>query len=281
MPAAAPVFNDVSSRLRMNVKQAPLMRIACLTALGVGLVVAKSSLGDESETSEKEKGGAPSSSEGATNSNETPRAKNSHSVTDDHVRHHGALGVLLSKATDGVSVVGVIPGSPAERAGLRLGDEIRYIDDQRIRTTQELIDTIGAFESGTKVDLLIRRNGKRQVVEAKLDTSESTFSNPDTSIKSDPGRSRGSPNHSNQPASRDRGASADGPGPSAKQSRDSQPQVSQRIRALERQIYLLRHELNELRYSQSVKAPTPVEDMPTWWNRVHHGEADDDPALFQ
>ena len=38
---------------------------------------------------------------------------------DDHVRHHASLGILMGSSDRGVSIVGIIPGSAAEQAGLR------------------------------------------------------------------------------------------------------------------------------------------------------------------
>ena len=105
------------------------------------------------------------------------REKNSQSDSDDHVHHHAALGVLIGNSQDGVSVVGIIPGSPAELAGLRVGDVIRGVGDQRIRTTQGLTEEIREYTPGSAIDLSIRRDGERRIVTATLASQESTFGN--------------------------------------------------------------------------------------------------------
>ena len=193
-------------------------------------------------------------------------AQSDRSGDEGHVRHHGSLGVLLSKSDDGVVVVGLMPGSPAEQAGLRVGDEIRFVGDDRIQTIPELTQTVGGYKPGTPVELLIRRNGKRQVVEVTLADREAATGRAPTP--------RG-----DQPAARGRvPAASPAPGPTSSQARERQ--MSQRMRALERQLYLLQRELHDLKYSQSVHAADAY-DANSWWERQHRGEADDDPALFQ
>lgn len=92
----------------------------------------------------------------------------SESAADEADLHHAALGITLGEGQGGVVVLSVMPGSPAAKAGLHPGDEIRRVDDQRVRSIQSFIDEIRDFAPGTKVDLAIRRDGERQTVTAKL-----------------------------------------------------------------------------------------------------------------
>jgi membrane-associated protease RseP (regulator of RpoE activity) len=274
------VFSNVTSVFQTIVVQAPIMRIVFVSALGVGLALATSSRADDRENSDKPRSSASSAIERTPDPEQRLRDKNDRSGDDDSVRHHGALGVLLSKSEDVVTVVGVIPGSPAERAGLRLGDEIRYVGDRRIRTTQELTEEIRESKPGTEVDLSIRRSGRRQIVTANLATQESTFGSRDVPTNTGSGQSSGLLNRGDQQTNRSRGPNSTSNGSHGAQVRAPQQPLNQRIGALERQIYLLNQELNELRRSQSVNAQQTF-DLNAWWDRVHHGDSDNDGALFQ
>lgn len=255
------VFGSVAAVLRRHFVQFPILGIVGLIAVSVGLAVVNSGFGDESDNSDSTKSSASPASEPTKVPKQPNREKNDRIVGDDSVRHHAALGVLLSKSADGVTVVGVIPGSPAERAGMHLGDEIRFVDDRRIRTTQELTDEIREFKPGTQVEVTIRRNGRRQIVTASLASAESTFGN-DAGLLANPGPVANSntqiPNHG--------------------QPRDPQQVLNQRIRSLERQIYRMQQRINALQSSGNSNEAANSDD---WWGRVRRGETDNDPALFQ
>jgi serine protease Do len=59
---------------------------------------------------------------------------------------------------DGVMVVGVQPGSPAERAGLQRGDIIREVNRQPVQSAQEVRDAIAKADNQDTVALLVKRN---------------------------------------------------------------------------------------------------------------------------
>ncbi len=90
-------------------------------------------------------------------------------------QHHAALGVSLREADGHVTVIAVLPGSPAARAGLQAGDVIRYVGDQRIATAQGLAEEIGEYRPGSQVELSIRRNGEKQTVSARLGSRQSAM----------------------------------------------------------------------------------------------------------
>jgi PDZ domain len=90
----------------------------------------------------------------------------------DDAQHHAALGISMTDSDGHVRVAAVMPGSPAARAGLQVGDEIRAVDDQRIRTADELTEEIGEQQPGANVELSIRRNGERRTLHARLASSQ-------------------------------------------------------------------------------------------------------------
>jgi C-terminal processing protease CtpA/Prc len=69
---------------------------------------------------------------------------------------------------DGLLVLHVIPGTPAERAGLRPGDVIRRADDRTITTPTSLQRALAASDS-RELRLDIVRKGKSRSVELKWD----------------------------------------------------------------------------------------------------------------
>ena len=61
----------------------------------------------------------------------------------------------------GVTVSNVVAGSPAEQAGLKVGDTIISVDDRPIKNGDELVSDIASRKPGSKVTLGYIRNGKK------------------------------------------------------------------------------------------------------------------------
>jgi S1-C subfamily serine protease len=95
-----------------------------------------------------------------------------------------ALAQALSlPVREGIMVVEVAPGSPAQRAGIRAGDRavqvgnmivrvggdiITEIDKVKVNTFEELSDLIDAKQAGDTVTLTLNRQGKVNTVEVRL-----------------------------------------------------------------------------------------------------------------
>jgi putative serine protease PepD len=90
---------------------------------------------------------------------------------------------LRLPVNEGIMVVEVTPGSPAQRAGIRGGDRavqvgnmivrvggdiITEVDQVKVRTFEELSDFIDAKQPGDTVALTFSRQGKLSVVEVRL-----------------------------------------------------------------------------------------------------------------
>lgn len=93
-------------------------------------------------------------------------------------RSAGGAGPLLGVGSDGrtpgdgVRLGHVIPGSAADRAGLRDGDVLVRVGDAPVNTFEELRNTIRARQPGDVVRLVYLRDGRDHVTSATLERSQ-------------------------------------------------------------------------------------------------------------
>jgi len=105
----------------------------------------------------------------------------------------GQLGVMIGEVTKdledyfkldsskGVVVNDVFEDSPAEKAGIERGDIILEMDGQEIKGVGHLRNTVATVSPGTKVKLLIYRDGKERTITVKIGELKSGTSYADTS----------------------------------------------------------------------------------------------------
>jgi len=62
----------------------------------------------------------------------------------------------------GVTISNVVAGSPAEQAGLKVGDNINSVDGRPVKNGDDLVSDIASRKPGAKVALGVIRNGKKQ-----------------------------------------------------------------------------------------------------------------------
>jgi putative serine protease PepD len=76
---------------------------------------------------------------------------------------HPTLGVSVTDAEGGGALVAaVVPGSPAEQAGLQQGDVITRFGDRTIHDSDELVAAVQAGKVGDRVEVTYKRNGVEQ-----------------------------------------------------------------------------------------------------------------------
>src|SRR4030042_2600074 len=68
------------------------------------------------------------------------------------------------KDTEGVLVVQVFPGDPAEKAGIQAKDIIQEINGQPVKSSRQLSKMIADISVGDKVQIKLLRNGKEKTV---------------------------------------------------------------------------------------------------------------------
>jgi serine protease Do len=62
----------------------------------------------------------------------------------------------------GVTIANVIPGTPAEAAGMKVGDTVTSVDGKPVKNGDELVADIASRKPGSKITLGYVRNGKKQ-----------------------------------------------------------------------------------------------------------------------
>jgi len=73
-----------------------------------------------------------------------------------------AVARVYGAGNGGVTVSNVVAGSPADQAGLKVGDTIVSSDGKPIHTGDDLVSDIAARKPGSKVNIGFLRNGKKQ-----------------------------------------------------------------------------------------------------------------------
>jgi hypothetical protein len=98
--------------------------------------------------------------------------------------NRGYLGVALLDLTpelrthfgvpegSGVMVAKVDAGSPAEKAGIKVGDILTLIDGKAMASTWDVMGKVRTYDNSQQVPVEIWRNGKAQIVTAPIVTRE-------------------------------------------------------------------------------------------------------------
>src|SRR5713101_3633590 len=94
-------------------------------------------------------------------------------IGPDHRVARGSIGIMFDSVENpaisrvygtgsGVTVSSVVAGSPADQAGLKVGDTITTVDGKKVTKGAELVGDIASRRPGAKVELGFVRNGKQQ-----------------------------------------------------------------------------------------------------------------------
>jgi serine protease Do len=94
-------------------------------------------------------------------------------IGPEHRVARGSIGIMFNSVENpaitrvygngsGVTISDVVPGSPADQAGLKVGDTITTIDGKKVAKGSELVADIASRKPGAKIQLGFVRNGKQQ-----------------------------------------------------------------------------------------------------------------------
>jgi membrane-associated protease RseP (regulator of RpoE activity) len=78
------------------------------------------------------------------------------------------LGVYYEMQETGALVTGILEGSPAQEAGLEVGDTITAVDRHSVGENYTLGDVIERYGPGDRVELTILRDGRELKVRVRL-----------------------------------------------------------------------------------------------------------------
>ena len=81
---------------------------------------------------------------------------------------HAYIGVSLEDGSQGPRVAAVSDGSPAAKAGVRVGDVITAIDGNTVRSADDLRGEIDNLEVGKRVTLTVERSGTEHQLSVTL-----------------------------------------------------------------------------------------------------------------
>lgn len=95
-----------------------------------------------------------------------------------NVSNRPMLGVQLEDGTDGPVVREVVAGSPAEKAGLKVGDVLTKIGDTAIKDAQAASAAVQTHKVGDEVSVEVTRDGKTVTVKATLAAAPAVSINP-------------------------------------------------------------------------------------------------------
>jgi serine protease Do len=94
-------------------------------------------------------------------------------TSGDHRVSRGSIGVEFNSAPSpalqrvygvkaGVTISNVLPGLPAEKAGLKTGDTITSVNGKAVKNGDELVNYISAVKPGNKIDVAYVRDGQQK-----------------------------------------------------------------------------------------------------------------------
>ncbi len=89
---------------------------------------------------------------------------------------HAFVGVRIESVAGGAKITKIVAGSPAAKAGLKVGDVVTSFDGKTITSADELTAVVSAAKAGDKVTVTVKRGGSTQHVSVTLGVQPSSAS---------------------------------------------------------------------------------------------------------
>jgi len=87
---------------------------------------------------------------------------------------HAYVGVRIESVTGGARIVKVVVGSPASKAGLKVGDVITAFDGKTVTSADELTAAVAAAKAGESVSVTVRSGSTTKNVSVTLGVQPSS-----------------------------------------------------------------------------------------------------------
>jgi putative serine protease PepD len=87
---------------------------------------------------------------------------------------HAYVGIEIKNVTGGAEITQVVSGSPAAKAGLKVGDIVTAFDGQKIASADALTGAVFNAKSGATASVTIQRHGATKRVSVKLGVQPSS-----------------------------------------------------------------------------------------------------------
>ncbi|MGZ4332871.1 MAG: S1C family serine protease [Gaiellaceae bacterium] len=81
---------------------------------------------------------------------------------------HAYVGVRIEDASGGAKVTKVVSGSPAAKAGLKVGDVVTSFDGKTVSSADDLTAAVSAAKPGNTVNVTVRRGGSTKQLSVTL-----------------------------------------------------------------------------------------------------------------
>lgn len=78
------------------------------------------------------------------------------------------FSMAYARGVDGVIVDGIVADSPADKAGLQLGDLVTHLGQRRINNPRDMLRELGRHQPGESIDLVVIRQGTTYKAPLKL-----------------------------------------------------------------------------------------------------------------
>ncbi len=106
-------------------------------------------------------------------------------IGPEHRVSRGSIGIQFQPSSpaiahiygSGVTVSDVVSGSPADQAGLKVGDTITALDGKEVKTGDDLVADIASRKANSKVKIAFVRNGKKDEATVTIADRAKLFAN--------------------------------------------------------------------------------------------------------
>lgn len=85
-----------------------------------------------------------------------------------HTAFLGISGTTTDQGTAGVRITGVVSGSPADQAGIQVGDLVTTVGGKRVQSMVDLAGEVRARQPGAQVEIQLLRSGSETTVTVTL-----------------------------------------------------------------------------------------------------------------